>query len=271
MKLVKPPDIGLGHLTFLDLPPLDLADLAARTGYRRIGLRLHPETPHGPFHALPPGSREMRDMRRLLAEEDLQVQDIDVVVIDAGFQTESVRLALDSAAELGARRLNVCADDTEAGRLRDNFTALCELAATIDMAVDIECMRWRSVNRLNKCVSLLQRAGRDNAGVLIDALHVQRCGGSPEQVGALPAKLVRSAQLCDAPTAAPEGTEAMIAEARSKRLPPGEGQLPLRQLIAALPQDTLLSVEVPMAGKSEPEERARRILDATKALFSGKR
>jgi hypothetical protein len=65
----------------------------------------------------------------------------------------------------------------------------------------------------------------------------------------------------------PTKMESIIAEARSGRLLPGDGELPLRTLINVLPDDTVFSVEIPAHDEASPAIRARRIYDATMKLF----
>ena len=60
------------------------------------------------------------------------------------------------------------------------------------------------------------------------------------------------AQLCDAVAERPSSNEAIIQEARSDRLLPGRGTLPLCDLLDVLPTETVVSVEVPMDGSPQP-------------------
>jgi len=209
----------------------------------------------------------MRSVRARLADTGLSVYDIEFVVIDANFNPESLAPMLESAGELGARRLSLCGDDPDRSRLIANFAALCDLAVGYGMGVDLEGMAWRKVASFADAVSVVQCAGRPNGGVLVDALHLARTGGVPDDVLSAPAGLIRSAQLCDAPAARPKSEAAIIAEARSGRLPPGEGDLPLRELLSALPDDAVLSVEVPMTHGAAPEPHARKVFVATQRLF----
>ena len=62
--------------------------------------------------------------------------------------------------------------------------------------------------------------------------------------------------------------EEVIRQARSDRLFPGEGGLDLRGLLRALPAGIPLSLEVPVSQKLAPLERARRALEATKAILA---
>jgi hypothetical protein len=60
----------------------------------------------------------------------------------------------------------------------------------------------------------------------------------------------------------------MIREARAQRLLPGTGALPLRELVEALPDHAVLSVEVPLSGGVTAEDHARRLFDATRDLLA---
>jgi sugar phosphate isomerase/epimerase len=135
------------------------------------------------------------------------------------------------------------------------------------MGVDIECMAWRVIRTLTLAGRVVEAAARPNGGVLVDALHLSRTGGIPQSVREIAPGRIQSAQLCDAHAKAPIGTESIILEARSQRLPPGTGHLPLIDLIAALPDHTVLSVEVPMASGADAEEHARQVFAASQALI----
>lgn len=270
MRILADPPLGLAHLTVLELPPVELMRLAAAIGYASVGLRLHPAFSGSPYYEIAPGSDQMREMRRRIAGDGVRVHDIEFVPIGADFVPESLAPVLEAAALLGARRLSVCGDDPDLSRLTARFGTLCDLAAGFGIGVDLECMAWRQVASLPDAVRVVLAAGRSNGGVLVDALHLSRTGGTPADVAAVAPGLIVSTQLCDASASRPIGTAAIIHEARSGRLPPGTGALPLRDLLAALPDDTSLSVEVPMAGGGA-EARARRIFEATRRLIRDSR
>jgi sugar phosphate isomerase/epimerase len=259
--------LGLAHFTVLEVPPPELVTLAARTGYAFIGLRLHPVVPGGLCYAIPAGGAALREMRARLSGEGISVRDIEVVTIDADFDAARLAPMLESAGELGATRLSVCGDDPDPARLVASFGALCDLAAGCGMGVDLECMGWRQVASLPAAVRVVQAAGRPNGGVLIDALHLARTGGAPDDLKEVPPELIVSAQLCDAPAAPPATEQAIIQEARAGRLLPGAGELPLCELLAALPAHAAISVEVPTASMQPPEQRARAVHAATRALL----
>lgn len=267
MRILANQALGLAHFTVLEVPPVELLRLAKAVGYASVGLRLHPAFPGAPCYEIPPGSDRMREMRRRIEGDGVGVWDIEFVTIDADFSAARLAPILESANLLGAKRLSVCGDDPDRSRLIANFAALCDLAAEFAIGVDLECMAWRRVASLPDAVRVVAAAGRVNGGVLVDALHLSRTGGTAADVLAVPPGLIVAAQLCDAPAALPTGTDAIIQEARSGRLPPGEGALPLVALLSDLPDETVLSVEVPMGRDRPAEERARLVFAATRRLF----
>jgi len=268
LDLSTTPPLGLAHFTVLEIPPLELVELAAKIGYAAIGLRLHPAFPGSPFYELPAGSTASRELRRRMDDAGVRVHDIEFVTIGEDFLPLALSTILEAASALGARRLSVCGDDPDRSRLAANFAELCDLAARFGMGVDLECMAWRRVACFSDAIDVVSTAARPNGGVLVDALHLSRTGGTPRDVRDAPAGFVRSAQLCDAVAERPSSRDAIIKEARSGRLPSGRGALPLRDLLAALPEDTVLSIEVPMDGSTLPERHARDNFEAAQSLIA---
>lgn len=261
------PQLGIAHFTTIDVEPLAFVQMAARIGYARVGLRLHPAFPGAPYYEIPVTSESMRSMRACLADNNISVYDIEFAVIDPNFQTATLAPILESAATLGAQRLSVCGDDADVARLVDNFGRLCDLAAEHGMGVDLEVMPWRTVGTLASATNIIQASGRSNAAILVDALHLSRSGGDPADLRLLPAAKIMSAQLCDAVAVRPKTNEALMTEARSERLLPGTGALPLQRLISELPDHTKLSVEVPTIGLA-PEQHARSVYVAAIDLLT---
>jgi len=179
----------------------------------------------------------------MLDAEGLAVADVEMVPIGADLDVAALRPMFEAAAELGADRLNCAGDDPDRARLTDRFAAIAALAAEHRMTVDLEFMRWRAVGTLADAVAVVAASGAANAGVLVDALHLVRSGGTVAEVAAA-AERVANLQLCDAGLSPPADGD-YIAEARNHRLPPGSGSLPLIELLAAISPRTGLSIEVP--------------------------
>lgn len=257
--------LGLGHFTFLDLPPAELVGLARRSGFDFVGLRFHPVGP-GALHWLP-DMAGVRELERVMDGEGIGLHDIETVVINEALEPETLIPAMDAASALGGRRVNVCADVFPG--LAESFARISELAAARGLGLDLECMAWRGINTPRACLDLIASSGASGAAYLVDALHHSRCGGTPSDIAAMPAGRVVSAQLCDAPAIAPSGDGALLAEARGGRLLPGEGGLDVAGIVQALPAETVVSVELPSVSDARPPlERARAIFSATSALFA---
>lgn len=257
--------LGLGHFTFLDLPPAELVRLARRSGFSFVGMRFHPVGP-GALHWLPDAAG-LRELARVMEGEGIGLYDIETVVINEVLEPATLIPAMDAASALGGRRVNVCADVFPG--LAETFARISEFAAARGLGLDLECMAWRGINTPRACLDLIASSGASNTAYLVDALHHSRCGGTPSDIAAMPAGRVASAQLCDAPAMAPSGDGALLAEARGGRLLPGEGGLDLAGIVRALPAETVISVELPSVSDTRPPfERASAIFSATSALFA---
>lgn len=259
--------LGLGHFTFLHLPPIELVRMARRAGFDFVGLRFHPVA-SGALNWLPDAAG-LRELASVMQGEGIGLYDIETVVIDQALEPATLVPAMEAASALGGKRVNVCADVFPG--LGETFARISDLAADRGLGLDLECMAWRGINTPGACLDLIESSGVSNAAYLVDALHHSRCGGTPADIARMPAGRVVSAQLCDAPATAPSGTEALLAEARGGRLLPGEGGLDLAGIVEALPAGAVISVEVPSARNQTNEfERAREILEATHALLARK-
>jgi sugar phosphate isomerase/epimerase len=244
--LTAAPKLAVAHLTALELAPPEWVRQAARAGFDAVGLRLNPTSMGAMAYPSVTGSEAHRALRRILADEGIVVHDVEFIPMSPDIDVSSYAPMFDAAADLGARCVTVSGDDPDAARLAANLAALCELAAQYGLRVDLEFMRWRQVGTLGEARSIVEHAGSANLAILVDALHLARSGGNPEDVRALPEGMVRAVQLCDAVRNDPVGDEATILEARTGRLPPGKGVLPLRELLDALPAATALGVEMPL-------------------------
>jgi sugar phosphate isomerase/epimerase len=259
--------LGVAHLTALELAPPDFVRLSAKAGFDSVGLRVVPVAPGAPAYPTRIGTREHRELRDLLAGEGMRLNDIEFVQLVPDIDILALAPVLEAGADLGAGSVTVSGDDEDRQRLAGNLAAFCDLAAAFGLRVDVEFMRWRAVGRLDHAVELVRAADRSNAAVLVDALHLIRSGGSPDDLAGLPPALIRAAQLCDASAHEPATDQDTIAEAREGRLPLGEGVLPLRGLLTVLPADVALSVEMPMPQLPAAERltlacrSTRRLLD----------
>jgi sugar phosphate isomerase/epimerase len=255
--------IGLAALTVLELAHEEQIRVAAQAGYSHVGLRLVPVAGQPYRHSFEPSAVE-----RTLAECGVRVLDVEVFRLTPVTKVSELEAMLEASARLKATELLVHGADPDESRLAATFGALCDLAARYELAANLEPMPWVDVSNVATAMRILDLAARPNSGLLVDAIHFFRAGDTPHALSSVPPRLLRYAQLCDARPGRPAQMEEIIRQARSERLFPGEGGLDLRGLLRALPAGIPLSLEVPVSQELPPLERARRALEATKAILA---
>lgn len=260
--------LAVAHLTALETPPVEWVRLAAKAGFDGVGLRLHPATPGGVAYPIVAGSAAQRELRDTLAGIGVAVLDVEFIPIVPEFDPRSFESLFEAAASLGASSVSVSGDDPDEARLAANLAALAGIAKSFGLRIDLEFMRWRHVGTLAHARAAIERAAQPNLALVIDALHLSRSGGTPDDVAAMPSEQIGLVQLCDAPRALPVSDDDAIREARTARLAPGDGALPLEALLHAAPRNVALSVEMPMPSLSADARMklawrsARRVVDS---------
>jgi sugar phosphate isomerase/epimerase len=261
--------VSLAALTVLELSPPQQVLCAAHAGYTHVGLRLVPATPNEPVWDSVGDTALIRDTRRALRDTGVQVLDVEILRLKPDTDVRGFEPLLETAASLGARHLLVAGNDADEARLTDNFARMCELAAPRALIACIEPMPWTDVRDIVQAAHVVEQAGCDNAGVLIDAIHFDRADSRLEQIAGIATRRLRYLQLCDAPAHRPTTLDGLLHQARAARLPPGEGELDLIGLLKAMPPGVPLSLEVPLAWPgASAAARAQRVLEATRRLLA---
>ncbi|WP_322047993.1 sugar phosphate isomerase/epimerase [Paraburkholderia sp. J67] len=242
--------LAVAHLTVLEAQPVEWVRLAAKTGFEGVGLRLHPAAPGAIAYPIKAGSDAHRELRAALAGEGVAVLDVEFIPIVPDLDPRAFESLFEAAASIGATSVSVSGDDPDASRLAANLAALAIMAKPFGLRIDMEFMRWRHVGTLAQARAAIERAAQPNLALVIDALHLSRSGGKPEDIAGLSPEQIGVVQLCDAPGTLPANDEEAIREARTARLAPGDGALPLEALLHALPPNAALSVEMPMPSLS---------------------
>ncbi len=251
---------SLAHLTVAELDPLDVVQCAKDTGYDFADLRLIGVVATDRHYPVFGDTPMRRDLIRRLDDTGMRIFDIELIKIVEDTRASQFEALLETAAAIGASRVKAAAYCADMSYVADVLADLCRLAAPYGLVIDLEFMPFSNVKTATAAQALVRRAGAKNIGVLVDALHLSRSGGSVAEVRGLDASLLGYMHLCDAPVAIPPTLAAIIEEARLGRMFPGEGGLPLVELIAALPQDLTVSIELPMkhlVASVPPLERAR--------------
>ena len=263
--------ISLAALTVLELTPPAMVDCAAEAGFSHVGIRLLPATPTEPQYDIVGDTPLLREVERRLADTGVKVLDVEIFRIKPDTRVVDYEAAIATAARLGASELLVAGNDPDEARLIDSFAAFCDLAGSYGLGADLEFMPWTDAKDLPQAARIIERTGRDNAGLLIDPFHFSRSRSRIEDIATIPPSRFHFMQFCDVPAAIPPTMEAILAEARGERLFPGEGGVDLLGLLRAVPRDLPLSLEIPtltLAKTVDATERARRALAATKRVLA---
>lgn len=238
--------LSLAHLTVLDTPPPQMVRMAASLGYDRVGLRLIRVTDTTPGYPLHDDPAQLRKTIQALNDTGITVNDIEFVRLTPDFRAAALRPFLAAGAALGARHVICAPYDPDLSRLTYNLAALQAEARTCGLSCVLEFFPWTVVPDLAAAWQIVREAGQE-VGILLDTLHFDRSNSSLDDLAALPPARLPFVHLCDATVRPPYSTDDLLHAGRAERLPPGEGQIPLRQILERLPRDIPLSLEVPMA------------------------
>lgn len=266
--------LALDHLTVVDTTPSQLVEVAAAVGCNAVCVFLEAMSvlPDMPPFDMRVGSAEFQATKARL--EDLGVG-IDIAypfTLAGRTDVSGFRTALECAAALGARAVNVLNYDREPSRRSEKFSNFCELAGEYGLDVVLEFFPQSQVKNLLHAVELVKEIDRPGrVGVNVDLLHLMRSGGSVEELASAPAAFILYGQYCDGPATC--DADQRDFEATFQRMLPSAGVFDLAGFSRALPSNCRASVELPQndalrAGVPQVE-RARRAMSAVAALVAG--
>jgi len=207
-------------------------------------------------------ARVAADVRRRLDDTGLVALDIEPVFVTPG--GDHGERVVEAAAAIGARNLLIVSRGVPDDVFVERFGELCDLAAPHGIGCNLEFMAFMSICDLPQALGVLDVVDRPTAGVLIDNLHLTRTGGTVGDIAAVDPARLPYVQLCDATLTSPAN---LIVEALDERRTLGAGELPVGELVAALPGHTAISLEIRSAhlraAFSDPTDRARHVLATT--------
>lgn len=258
MNMESLPDLSLGWLSLPNATPLQHIAAAAAGGFSSIGIRVA-RRPTDNAPGIVDDPELVRDMQHSLADHGVSVLQMGSMWLDGSQPVSAYEPSLEVGASLGATMgVAIATPDLPPGRLVDDFSELCERANRYRIRIAIEFVIYSGIRTIEEANALIDRSGQSNAGILVDALHLYRSGGSARAMSAIAPERIYFFQLCDAPANAP-APSALQTEARGDRLDPGQGDLPLIDYMSALPRAVPIELEVPCLAyrNIDHAERAR--------------
>jgi sugar phosphate isomerase/epimerase len=152
-------------------------------------------------------------------------------------------------AELRIPRINTVSLEPDRARTFDELAELTELAAARGIATCVEPVVGLSIADLESAIAAVEYVNRDEISLLIDTMHVARFGATADDLRSIPAERIGYIQLSD--TTMQRRTQHYAEEAMYERMVPGAGELPLLDMLAALPKDRIVGLEIPMRASAE--------------------
>lgn len=259
-----------GESDFSRFPFAERVRSAAKAGFKGIGIW------HGDLERTLQ-RRSLREMRELLV--DYGLRHVELEFLTDWFLEDSARsgsdrtrnLLLEAAAALGARHIKVGDFHNRLcpmPRLVEAFAELCAEAKECGTSVGLEIMGCSVVNTLADGLALVEAAGAENGGLIIDVYQVVNLGIPYDALRQIPLDRMVSVELND-------GTAPGSAhhDASHRRLC-GEGDYDLRgyiQTFLELGYEGPWGVEVisPDLAKLPAEEASRLAFETTTTQFEG--
>jgi len=216
------------------LPLRERVEAASAAGFRGFGL-LSADLPAAEQAYGLNGIRAMLDDNGIV---DLELEGIPYWWDDGPRRAGSdrIRHSLLTAAEaLGARHIKVNPDGDDAPWALDQWAAeFAELAAQADgvgARLGIEFFPWSNIKNLDAGLRLVEAAGHDAAGVVIDVWHVERAHTPVADLASVPLHRIVGVELNDAD---PEVVGTLYEDTVNRRRYCGEGSFDLPGIVAAL-------------------------------------
>jgi sugar phosphate isomerase/epimerase len=265
--------LGIEQLSVFGLPPVEFVTLAADLGCTCISAALTaiPYNPHGYVRfSLKDDIALRRNMIAAMRDRGVSISLGEGCTVRANRDIREMGADMDIMRELGAERINTISLDPNQQRSFDQFALLAEMAAARGMKSTVELCPILVVNNLDTALAAIRHVGRQDFRLLLDTMHLGRSGASPSDIAALDPSLIDYVQLSDAPCQ-PRISNYM-EEATFERMVPGEGELALGDMLAAMPADLVVSLEVPLRSQAEagigPEVRLRHCVEAARRLLA---
>lgn len=108
--------------------------------------------------------------------------------------------------------------------------SVAELGAPHGIRFYLEPVAWTPLGTLAGAVEAIDAAASDNVGLVLDFWHLWQAGTTPDDIARLDRRVISGVDFADSLGPAGKPTP----EQRSRRVWPGDGEIPLREWVAAV-------------------------------------
>jgi sugar phosphate isomerase/epimerase len=262
--------LSLEQITAWDLPAPGLFDLARDLDCEAVSLfveAVNPESAGPPFVEDP---ILVQECRARSAATGVRVHSLECFAMTPQTKVASFARALEIGEQLGGAAATAIVFDPDRARATDNLARFAALAESYGLAVNLEFIALSAVRNLAEATEMVKAIGAPRLGLVIDALHWTRSGGTVAALAALDARLVGAIQLCDGPAEMPCDLQ-LFHEGFLQRMIPGEGAFAIGDFLRALPPNRLIGIEVPLKDLADQgiaiAERARRAVAGARRVL----
>jgi sugar phosphate isomerase/epimerase len=218
----------------------DIADRCAqaeRAGFRGIGI-WHADLQH----ILE--TRSLAEVKQLLDDHGLEHLELECLLdwfLDPSDENRRAadatrELLFEAAAVLDAHHIkvaNIFSRPCELPLLTERYGELCAAAADRHGATMVYEFMPPDVNvrDVKTALAVVEGAGTANAAIAIDTWHMAKLGIEPDELRAIPGRLLGWVELSDGQW---ENMPDPVDETINHRALPGEGEFPIREYVAAV-------------------------------------
>ncbi len=243
-----------------EVSPWEIPHIARQGGFGSCGMWVDPETSWD--------DSAVAKTRAALDATGLRLIDVEPLWLE---KSEDLQKAVISAGiELGAKNVLVVSREPDQPRAIARFTELCEFAGA-DVRLALEFGVFTEVKSLQQALEFVRAAGHASGGVLIDQMHLNRCG---ETLPDLADPMFPYVQACDfyAASKTKEGMDYIVA-AVDERCPLGEGDASVEETNRIRAGGIDVSLEIRSKALRDrypdPVERAKQIFNRCRADRQG--
>jgi sugar phosphate isomerase/epimerase len=233
--------VVLAYQTIAGVTAPQTVEVAAAAGFKAVTIRVVPDG--GSTDAAVIAGMAMSDATSATSRATgVEVADVECVVLTPDWTPEAAK----PVVEVGAA---------------ESLAQLCNMAAEAGMFPSLEFMPASEAKTIEDAERIVALSGHSAATVTVDALHLVRSGGTVEDVAAVLERgkvTIACLHLCDAPSSGPATLDELVEEVMLGRLLPGDGALPLQDLVDLLPgADLYIETPVRALADDSAADRAR--------------
>lgn len=256
--------ISLAAGVVQEFPPEQVVYAAAAAGFNATGIWCDLESWDARRTAL---------VSNALRNCGLCALDLEVVWFKPGEPIDTHDRMVAIGLELGVRNILCVSSEPDLARTKVRFEHLCRRAEGGPLRIVLEFLAITEIRSLQMALDVVTDVAHPTGGILVDTLHLQRTGGTAQDLADIDPRLMPYLQLCDASSAlrdtSPEG---VLEDALYLREMPGAGQLPLRAVLAQVDAQLPLSLEIrsrTLCQKypDDPQARAVEVFAATRRFL----